>query len=251
MVVYSSTWGNHITTLREVFTRLAKALLMVNLANSEFGKAVVTYPGKQVGQGQVRPINTKVEAVMDFPILNTKRELLRFLGMIGYYRAFCKNFSTIVSPLTDLLSTAREFRWNSKCDCAFGAAKDLLCSAPILSAPDFSYLFTLEVDASVVGCGAVLTQEGELGVHHPICYFSKNFSKAQRRYSTIEKEALALILALQHFEVYVGGSPEPVAVYTDHNPLVFLMRMCNSNQRLMRWALVIQGFNLKIRHKKG
>lgn len=77
------------------------------------------------------------------------------------------------------------------------------------------------------------------------------FSKTQQRYSTIEKEALALLLALQHFEVYVGGSPLPLTVYTDHNPLVFLLRMANSNQRLMRWSLVVQGFNIDIRHKKG
>lgn len=70
-------------------------------------------------------------------------------------------------------------------------------------------------------------------------------------YSTIEKETLAMLLALQHFEVYVGSSSLPVTVYTDHNPLVFLSTMYNHNQRLMRWALLVQGFNLVIRHKKG
>lgn len=72
MVVYSDTWGDHVTTLCEVLTRLAKALLTVNLAKCEFGKAVVTYLGKQVGQGEVHPVNAKVEAIMDFPIPKTK-----------------------------------------------------------------------------------------------------------------------------------------------------------------------------------
>ncbi len=67
----------------------------------------------------------------------------------------------------------------------------------------------------------------------------------------MEKEALALLLALQHFEVYLGGSCNPVVVYTDHNPLVFLGRMCNSNQRLMRWSLILQEYNLDIQHRKG
>ncbi len=75
--------------------------------------------------------------------------------------------------------------------------------------------------------------------------------KHQLNYSTIEKEALALLLALQYFEVYVGSSPLPLVVFTDHNPLVFLSRMRNSNQRIMRWALIIQEFNLEIRYKKG
>lgn len=70
-------------------------------------------------------------------------------------------------------------------------------------------------------------------------------------YSTIEKEALALLLALQHFEVYIGSSSIPVQVFTDHNPLVFLSQMQNSNQRLMRWSLLLQDFNLQIKHKKG
>lgn len=73
-------------------------------------------------------------------------------------------------------------------------------------------------------------QEDPEGIEHPVSFFSKKFSKSQQNYSTIEKEALALLLALQHFEVYLGGSNSPITVYTDHNPLVFLMRMSNSNQ---------------------
>lgn len=84
-----------------------------------------------------------------------------------------------------------------------------------------------------------------------LCYFSKKFNSHQANNSTIEKETLALLLALQHFEVYVGSSVLPVVVYTDHNPLVFLMRMYNQNQRLMRWALAMQDYRLEIRHKKG
>ena len=97
----------------------------------------------------------------------------------------------------------------------------------------------------------MLMQDGEGDVCHPVCYFSVKFKHHQLNYSTIEKETLAMLLALQHFEVYVGASPSPVVVYTDHNPLVFLTQMYNHNQRLMRWALLAQGYNLEIRHKKG
>lgn len=102
-----------------------------------------------------------------------------------------------------------------------------------------------------MGAGAVLLHEDCAGVEHPVCYFSKKFSKSQRNYSTIEKEALALVMALKHFEVYVGGSCIPLVVYTDHNPLIFLSRMCNQNQHLMRWSLYLQEFNLNIQYKKG
>lgn len=108
--------------------------------------------------------------------------------------------------------------WTPACERAFQAAKDLLCNAPILSVQDFGRRFKLEVDASATGAGAVLIQESEFRIEHPVCYFSKKFTLCQRRYSTIEKEALALLLALQQFDVYLGGS-FPIVVYNDRNPL--------------------------------
>ncbi len=171
--------------------------------------------------------------------------------MAGYYRSFCRNFSTIAHPLTSLLSPSCSFIWSEECQYAFEAIKNLLCSAPVLAAPDNSLPYKLDVDASAVGAGAVLLQETEEGIDHTVCYFSRKFNKHQLNYSTIEKEALALLMAMQYFDVYIGSSSLPVNVFTDHNPLVFLLRMYNQNQRLMRWALIIQDYNLVIKHKKG
>lgn len=109
--------------------------------------------------------------------------------------------------------------------------------------------FKLKVDASYVGAGAVLLQPDELGVDKPLCFFSRKFNKHQLNYSVIEKETLALILALQHFSVYVGSGP--VVVFTDHNPLTFLSSLQSPNQRLIRWALLLQSYSLNIRHIKG
>lgn len=105
---------------------------------------------------------------------------------------------------------------------AFQATKFLLWSAPVLAAPNFNLPFKLEVHARAVGAGAVLFQDGDHGLTHSVCFFSKKFKQHQLNYSTIEKEMLALLLALQHFEVYVDSSSLPVIVYTDHNSLVFL-----------------------------
>lgn len=251
LVVYSSEWSEHLSLLHTVFERLEKATLTLNLAKCEFARATVTYLGKEVGQGQVRPVAAKVSAINEFSIPTTRRELRRFLGMAGYYRSFCRNFSSVVHPLTSLLSPSRAFVWSPECQHSFDSVKALLCSTPVLAAPDFALPFKLEVDASAVGAGAVLLQEDKNHVEHPVCYFSRKFNKHQCNYSTIEKEALALLLALQYFEVYIGSSPLPVIVYTDHNPLVFLSRMYNQNQRLMRWSLIVQNYNLEIRHKKG
>lgn len=143
------------------------------------------------------------------------------------------------------------FEWTDECQTAFDSVKTLLCSAPVLTAPNYSCAFQMDVDASATGGGAVLLQDDENGIEHPVGYFSKKFLKHQLNYSTIEKEALAFLMALQHFEVYIGSSSLPAIVFTDHNPLVFLSRMKNSNQRIMRWSLFVQDFNLEIRFKKG
>lgn len=92
----------------------------------------------------------------------------------------------------------------------------------------------------------MLLQDGVGDVSHPVCYFLVKFKKHQLNYSAIEKETLALLLALQHFEVYVGSTSAPVTVFTDHNPLTFLTQMYNSSQRLMRWALQAQCYNIII-----
>ncbi|XP_030271730.1 uncharacterized protein LOC115581049 isoform X3 [Sparus aurata] len=206
---------------------------------------------RKVGQGQVCPADVKITAIAAFPVPTTRRELRRFLGMAGYYRRFCKNFSSVSAPLTALTSPSKPFVWTPECQQSFESLKGILCCNPVLSAPDFSLPFKLEVDASAVGAGAVLLQEDDQGIDHPVSYFSRKFNKQQLKYSTIEKEALALLFSLQHFEVYLGSSVKPIKVFTDHNPLVFLSRMYNHNQRLMRWSLIIQNYNLEIYHKRG
>ena len=109
----------------------------------------------------------------------------------------------------------------------------------------------MAVDVSDVGAGSVLLQEDENGVDHLVSYFSKKFNKHQRNYSTIQKECLSLILALQHFEVYLASSFAPIVIFSDHNPLTFIHKMKNKNQCLRRWSLMLQEHNLDIRHIKG
>ncbi len=251
VVIYSESWEEHIHCIRALFERLAWANLTVNLAKCEFAQGTATYLGKVVGQGQVRPVRAKVLAIDQFSPPTTKRELMRFLGMVGYYRGFCRNFSTVVAPLTNLLSFKVKFDWSPQCQCAFENVKGLISSAPVLAAPCLDEPFRLQVDASNVGAGAVLLQTGPDGIDHPISFFSRKFNSYQLNYSIVKKEVLALIWALQHFEVYVGGGCKPLVVYTDHNPLTFLHSLQNPNQRLMRWCLFLQPFNLDIRHIKG
>ena len=175
--------------------------------------------------------------------------------MAGYYWRFCKNFSVITAPLSramiNLLKKDQEYVWSRSCQEAFVKVKSVLLSTSVVMAPNFQKQFFLMVDASGVGAGVVLMQSDSEGIEHPVCYFSRKFNPSQRNYSTIEKEALALVLALQNFDLYLNAIKYPIVVYTDHNPLVFLNRMRNHNQRLSRWGLLLQEYNLDVHHIQG
>ena len=153
-----------------------------------------------------------MKAISDFPVPICKRQQMRFLGMAGYYRKFCDNFSVIAEPLTNLLCKRTKFIWTNDCQMAFDILKAILKNEPVLLAQNFAKEFKLAVDASDTGAGSVLMQEDGNGVDHPVSFFSKKFNKHQKNYSTIEKECLSLILALQHFEVYLTSSPSPIVV---------------------------------------
>jgi hypothetical protein len=163
-----------------------------------------------VGQVEVKPIEAKVKAISEFPVPICKRQLMRFLGMAVYYRQFSNSFSVIAELFTNLLKKRNKFIWNDKCQIAFDSLKAILKISPVLLAPYFNKNFKLAVDASDIGAGGVLIQEDNNCVDHPVCYFSKKFNEHQKNYSTTEKECLALILAIRHFEVYLTSSSCPL-----------------------------------------
>ena len=109
IIIYSNTWEDHLRIIRSFFQRLTEVKLTINLAKSEFARARVTYLGHVVGQGQVKPVDGKVRAISDFPRPESKKQLMHFLGMAGYYLKFCRNFSTGAETLTQLLSKKAKF----------------------------------------------------------------------------------------------------------------------------------------------
>ena len=148
-------------------------MLTINLSKREFGQAQVTFLGHVVGQGEVKLVSAKVEAIANSPRLTSKKQLMGFLGMAGYYGRFCPNFAAVAEPLTQLLSKRVKFIWSDWCDKAFEDLKAMLQSAPVLTAPDFKSSFKLAVDASDVAAGAMLLQENDEGVERPVCYCVK------------------------------------------------------------------------------
>lgn len=115
MVVFSDTWSQHLECIRALFSHLAEAQLTVNFAKCVFARATVMYLGRMVGQGTVRPVKEKGQAVACYPVPATKKELMLFLGLVGYYRSFCRNFSEVVALFTNLLRAKVTFVWSPVC----------------------------------------------------------------------------------------------------------------------------------------
>ncbi|XP_076043849.1 uncharacterized protein LOC143026944 [Oratosquilla oratoria] len=233
-----------------VLSRLCQANLTVKLSKTSFGKATVTYLGHEVGQGIVRPKTANISAVMEYPVPATRKALMRFLGMAGYYRRFCPNFAEAALPLTKLTSGSVPYKWTQNCQAAFEHLKAMLTRDPVLRSPDFTKPFVLHTDASDVAIGAVLLQENT-DTLHPVAYFSAKLDVHQLNYSTVEKELLAIVAAIKKFECYLQPSIKPLKIYSDHNPLTFLHRNKTSNQRMLRWSLFLQPFNIDIHHITG
>ena len=121
-----------------------------------------------------------MKAISDCPVPTCKRQLMRFLGLTGYYRMFCDNFSVISEPLTNLLSERTQFIWTNDCQKAFDILKVILKNEPVLLAPNFAKEFKLAIDASEIAAGSVLLQENSNEVDHPVSYFSKTLTNIKR-----------------------------------------------------------------------
>ena len=153
-----------------------------------------------------------------FPRPKNVKNVRQFLGLSGYYRRFIKNFSKISKPLCKLLQKEVEFVWTDKAEQAFLDLKEALCIPPVLQYPNFSKPFNITTDASGYAIGGILSQ-GEIGKDLPIAYCSRVLRGPELAYEVYEKEALAMIHAVQTFRSYIYG--KKVNLITDHQPLVW------------------------------
>jgi hypothetical protein len=238
----------HDTKLREVFSRLRKYNLKLQPDKCEFLRKEVNYLGHVITEEGCKPDPSKVEVIENFPRPENEKQLKSFLGMIGYYRRFIPRFSKIAAPLHALFKKDAKFEWTAEQENAFLNLKAKLTTQPILQYPDFSKEFILTTDASNQGLGAVLSQ-GEIGKDLPIAYASRNLNKAEKNYSTSEKELLAIVWGVKHFGPYLYGRKFKIA--SDHKPLTWIMNVKDPGSRLLKWRIKLEEYDYEIVYKKG
>ena len=248
VVVYSKNLDEHRRHLRTVLKRFQEENLKLNKKKCQFGTDEISFLGFQIKNGAKSIPNDKIKAIVDYPRPQTKRELHKFVGMANFYRALIPNFSDMSKPLYDIINQ-RKFIWNEAGERNFALLKKKLTTFPVVHIPDLSKKFIVTTDASDIAMGAVLMQEID-GHKRVIEYASKTLDKAQRNYSTIEKEANSIIFALKKWQVYLEG--KPFSIESDHKPLTWLVSKKDCTGKLARWALLLQEFDIEeIRHIKG
>jgi hypothetical protein len=176
------------------------------------------------------------------------KEVRSFLGHAGFYRRFIQDFSKIARPLCKLLVKDAPFVFDEDCKKAFEDLKRILTSTPIIQPPNWGVPFEIMCDALDYAVGAVLGQHVDK-LPHVIYYASRTLNNTQLNYSTIEKELLAVVFALDKFRSYLLGSK--VIIYSDHAALKYLFSKKDAKSRLIRWILLLQEFDIEIRDKKG
>lgn len=248
IIVYSTSLQEHLENLNSVFEKLKVANLKIQINKSEFLCKEVSFLGHLVTPDGIKPNPEKISAVRKFPLPTTQKQIKSFLGLLGYYRKFIKDFANLTKPLTECLRKGNKICTDYKFISCFEHCKNLLCNDPILQYPDFQKPFIITTDASNVALGAVLSQ-GPLGSDRPICYASRTLSKSEQNYSTIERELLGIVWALKYFRPYVYG--RKFKVVTDHKPLTWLFSVKDPCSKLIRWRLRLEEYDYEVVYKKG
>ena len=247
LVIHSDTWEDHIRTLREVLKRLATEGLTVKPNKSKMARKDLQFLGHTIGGGLTGTQECKVQAVKQFQVPSSKKDLRRFLGMVGYYRRFIPDFGTIAAPLHQLTAGEKNssMEWQPQHQIAFDLLKTRMVEAPVLISPDPEKDYIVQTDASDVGIGGVLAQLWE-GQERPVAYFSRRLKPAERNYTVSEKECLAVVEAVKSFAVYLLGAH--FRLVTDH---AALKKTMGAGARIARWALALQAYNFTVEHKPG
>ncbi len=245
------SFDQHLKMLSDVFKVVKEAKLQFKLAKCSFAREQIRFCGFIVSKRGVSP-NTDAQSTINKMVApKTVTEVQSFLGCINYFRHFIKDFAATSEPLYALTVKGVKFDWTENCEAAFRKLKQKLCEAPVLAYPEFEKIkdfpFRLSTDASNKGIGAVLEQLKEDKEYHPVNFASRALRAAEKHYSAIELECLALVWAMNKFKEFLEAGP--FDVLTDHKPLTYMMTQWrNSNKRIQNWLLSVAELPLRSFH---
>ena len=250
VIIFSRSFEEHLDHLKQVFDRLREAGLKLQPKKCTFGQTEVKYLGHIVSKDGIATDPAKLQIVKDYPTPTKVSEVRSFLGFVGYYRRYIKDFCKIADPLTNLTRKNIPFHWDAKCIEAFETLKQKLLEPPILAYPRFDGTeFILQTDACYTGLGYILAQKQD-DKERVISYGGRALHDSERNYTTTELEALAVVEGVKKYAPYLQHTVNFVVV-TDHCALKWLFSNKPSGGRLARWALKLQSYNFEVVHIRG
>ncbi|CAN6328531.1 unnamed protein product [Urochloa humidicola] len=243
ILIYSTTWTEHLQHVRTILDTLRANNLYIKRSKCTFGAPSVSYLGHIISGQGIAMEGDKVEAIASWPTPCSARGLRGFLGLAGYYRKFIQNFGVIAAPLTALLKKDG-FRWTEEATTAFQALKTALTTAPVLQLPDFDTSFVVDCDASGCGFGAVLHQGAG-----PLAFFSRPFAARHLKIAAYECELISLVQAVRHWRPYLWG--RKFIIHTDHYSLKYMLDQCLSTIPQHQWISKLFGLDFTVEYRPG
>jgi hypothetical protein len=178
ILIFSKIAEEHLSHLRQVLQTLRESHFYANPKKCDFMKEEISFLGHRVSANGLKVDPEKVRAVADWKVPRDVHGVRSFLGLANYFRRFLQGYSKMVFPLTDLTKKYMRFIWTSECQEAFEKVKHALTNAPVLAPPELGKPFEVVSDASSVGLGAVLLQDGR-----PVAFESRKLSPAEQKYT--------------------------------------------------------------------
>ena len=244
ILIYSKNEKEHEEHLRIVLETLRKHQLYAKFSKCQFWLREVGFLGHVVSEGGISVDPALIRAILERAAPTNQTEVRSFLGLAGYYRKFVEGFSSIARPLTQLLRKDHKFVWTDKCEKSFQELKNRLVSAPVLTMPDVTKSFDVYCDASKLGLGSVLMQEGKV-----ISYISRQLRPHELNYHTHDLELAAVVHALKAWRHFLMG--KRCEIYTDHKSLKYIFTQRELNMRQRRWIELIKDYDLSIHYHPG
>ncbi|XP_044764458.1 uncharacterized protein K02A2.6-like [Coccinella septempunctata] len=244
----------HLSRLREVLKILKNSGLKLSPSKCKFFQNSVEYLGYIIDREGLHTSESKTLAIENFVEPKNVSELKSFLGMVNYYGKFVKNLSTVLYPLHQLLKKDAKWEWTESCKKSFQNIKYLLKSTEVLVHFDPNLKIKLTIDASPHGIGAILSHTYPSGAERPIAYASKSLTRAEKNYSQIEREGLAIIFGVIKFHQYLYA--KRFTLVTDNKPLMAIFGNKKSipqfsANRLRRWAVILSNYDYEIEYVKS
>jgi hypothetical protein len=250
-IATTGTLQDHIDAMHDILRIAEQHDLYFKLSKCTFHASSIDYLGVIIEKGMTHMDPIKIAGIKNWPMPTKVKDVHSFLGFCNFYQPFIQGFAHLARPLNELMRKDAEWSWDTKHQNTFEELKKRVTTEPVLACPILTDPFELEVDASGFAMGAILLQKKEDSKKHPIAYYSKTLSTAERNYNVYDLKLLAIVNVLDHWRPYLAGSPHKIIIHSDHQNLLYWKEPHKISRHVAREVLMLSEYNFEIRNIKG